>query len=362
MEKVLRQLAEQRYEKELEALQKADKGDKPLGWKLSPVAVRTFILGSETPVGGVRIAKKFYGDDKLVERAVITLACSRPLILVGDPGTAKTMLSELLAAAICGVSDNTVQGSVGVDEEKIKYSWNYSMLLSGGPTKEALIRAPLYRAMEEGIIVRFEEITRCPAEISDTLISVLSDKVMSVPELNETLFARPGFNVIATANTRDKGVNEMSSALKRRFNFEKVQPICDRRLQEQVIRSEVENQLEGLGVSAFVQPDYLAALSTVFTDIRNGRTEEGYKVEHFDAVMSTAEAVCAYMSCALHGHYYGGGTVDAQVFNDGILAAVRKDGSGDTGKLKNYYESAVKARAEKSGGVWKEIYKHRCKV
>lgn len=354
-DRAIKPLAEQAYEEELAALTAADTGARPLNWRMSPRAVRTFLLGGMA--GKKEITQKFYGDDALIERAIITLASGRPLMLVGEPGTAKTMLSELLAAAVCGVSDNTVQGSVGTDEENIKYSWNYALLLSSGPSAEALVKAPLYRGMEQGIIVRFEEITRCPPEISDTLISVLSDKVMPIPELNTTLFARPGFNVIATANTRDKGVNEMSSALKRRFNFETVQPIRSAALQERVIRREVERQLKDLDIRLQPDEDFLTALSRFFTDIRNGKTEEGYKVENFDAVMSTAEAVCAYMSCALDAYYYGDGRIDAAKFNDGILSAVRKDGNGDVGRLKNYYESAVRARAESSGGVWREIYK-----
>ena len=175
------------------------------------------------------IKKKFFGNDALIERCIITLAGNRGLMLVGEPGTAKTMLSELLSAAISGVSTNTVQGTAGTTEDMIKYTWNYALLLEKGPVKEALVPSPLYIGMEQGILTRLEEITRCPAEIQDSLISILSDKVLNIPELSEEsyLFAKPGFNVIGTANTRDKGVNEMSSALKRRFNFETVAPVKD---------------------------------------------------------------------------------------------------------------------------------------
>lgn len=84
--------------------------------------------------------------------------------------------------------------------------------------------------MRDGKIVRFEEITRTPLEVQDCLLGMLSDRVMTVPELTgeaSQLYAREGFNIIATANTRDRGVNEMSAALKRRFDFETVFPIMD---------------------------------------------------------------------------------------------------------------------------------------
>lgn len=143
--------------------------------------MRDFILGRREPLEWegreVCVNKKYLGNDALVERCIITLAGNRGLMLVGEPGTAKTMLSELLSAAISGVSTNTVQGTVGTTEDMIKYSWNYALLLANGPTRQALVPAPLYTGMEKGILTRFEEITRTPAEIQDSLISVMSDKV-----------------------------------------------------------------------------------------------------------------------------------------------------------------------------------------
>ena len=207
--KIQKPLMEMRYADELAALRKQDTGAKPANWQLSPRAVRAFILGQSEPIelDGrlVTITPKFFGDDALVERAIITLAGNRGLMLVGEPGTAKTMLSELLSAAICGISTNTVQGTAGTSEDNIKYSWNYALLLAKGPIKEALVPSPVYIGMKRGIITRFEEITRCPLEIQDSLISIMSDRVLNIPELGEEglLFASSGFNVIATANTRD---------------------------------------------------------------------------------------------------------------------------------------------------------------
>ena len=232
-----------RFAGELKALAEADRDPRPHGWRLSPRAVRSFVCGSEA----LGVERKFFGDDALVERAVITLAGNRGLLLVGEPGTAKSMLSELLAAAISGVSTNTIQGSAGTTEDQIKYSWNYALLLAEGPTPRAMVQSPLFVGMKLGTLVRFEEITRCPPEVQDALVSVLSDKVMMVPELegdDRTLFAAPGFNVIATANIRDRGVHEMSSALKRRFNFETVAPIRELRLEVELVRRECGRLLD----------------------------------------------------------------------------------------------------------------------
>jgi len=355
---------EAQYQRQLEALRAADGENKrPVGWLLSPKGVRTFILGAPKPLElcgeKVEIDQKYFGDDTLVERCIITLAGNRGLMLVGDPGTAKTMLSELLSAAISGSSTNTVQGTAGTTDDNIKYSWNYALLLAKGPVDEALVPAPLYTGMKNGIITRFEEITRCPSEVQDTLISVMSDKVLQIPEFGQEgfLFAAPGFNIIATANTRDKGVNEMSSALKRRFNFETVNPVNSIKLECEIITRQCASLLAGTDPAISVQPDVVEILATTFQELREGQTREGAKIESPSAVMSTAEAVSLYYQSALTAYYYGGGvTMDALTQN--IKAAVLKESRDDLPRLKNYWNTVVKARAVGSK-LWKSLYEAR---
>ena len=144
MQESIKPPVEVRYKEELLALQNTDTGRRPENWRMSPMAVRTFILGSAKPVQyegkEYNIEKKYFGNDALVERCIVTLAGNRGLMLVGEPGTAKTMLSELLSAAISGVSTNTIQGTAGTTEDMIKYSWNYALLLAKGPSREALVQ------------------------------------------------------------------------------------------------------------------------------------------------------------------------------------------------------------------------------
>lgn len=354
---------EVRYQKELSALAANDTGRKPDNWKLSPKAVRTFILGTSKPIvmpdgEKIEIGKKFFGNDALVERCIITLAGSRGLMLVGEPGTAKTMLSELLSAAISGVSTNTVQGTAGTTEDMIKYSWNYALLLAKGPVQEALVPSPLYVGMAKGIITRFEEITRTPAEIQDSLISVMSDKVLNIPELEEDglLFARPGFNVIGTANTRDKGVNEMSSALKRRFNFETVEPVKDVRLEKQIILNEVGANATADKIGMPVDTDVAELLAMTYHELREGISDTGTKVEKPSAVMSTAEAVSVYYQTLSNAWYYEQSGMSMGDLTQNLTNAVCKDNRDDLDKLKAYFNTVVKHRAEKVGGLWKEFY------
>jgi MoxR-like ATPase len=372
---MLREPAEVRYAAELDALAAADAGAKPPGWKLSPRAVRTFVLGGDLPTTAVAkpakgkkpaaaspaIARKFHGDEAMIDRAIVTLMSNRGLLLVGEPGTAKSMLSELLAAAISGTSALTIQGTAGTTEDQIKYSWNYALLLAEGPTKNALVPAPLYHGLSRGQLVRFEEITRCPPEIQDTLISVLSDKVLYVPELrgeDNAVFAMPGFNIIATANTRDRGVHEMSAALKRRFNFETVPPIAEKKFELELVTREAAQLLHHAGASAALPEDVIDVLVTTFLDLRKGRTEEGTAVERPTAAMSTAEAVSVAFAAGLDAAYFGDGSIRGEHLARQLVGTVLKDSADDAKKVRQYFEVVVKTRAKKDAH-WKSFYDGR---
>lgn len=356
---------EVRYEKELAVLAALDTGKRPLNWKLSPKAVRTFILGSREPLNWngeeITVRKKYLGNDALVERCIITLAGNRGLMLVGEPGTAKTMLSELLSAAVSGNSTNTIQGTAGTTEDMIKYSWNYALLLAKGPVREALVPSPLYVGMEQGILTRFEEITRTPAEIQDSLISVLSDKVLNVPELGEEglLFARAGFNVIGTANTRDKGVNEMSSALKRRFNFETVMPVRDVSLEKQIIINEVEELAKAGGIDMPVDEDVAEILASTYHELREGVSSMGHRIDRPASVMSTAEAVSVYYQTMMTAYYYGDSHMDLGCLVQNLTGAVQKENKEDLEKLRSYFQTVVRDKGGKEGQLWNSYYEAR---
>jgi len=354
---VLRPPAEVRFADELQALSDSDRGERPDGWRLSPRAVRSFICGSESP----RVTRKFYGDDALVERAVVGLLSDRGLLLVGEPGTAKSMLSELLAAAISGISTNTIQGTAGTTEDQIKYSWNYALLLNEGPSLRALVPSPLHVGMSTGILARFEEVTRCPPEVQDSLVSILSDKVMVVPELSgddRVLLARPGFNVIATANVRDRGVHEMSSALKRRFHFETVPPIRELALEVKLVTEECVRLLGESKAGVAIERGVVELLVTAFQDLREGKTAEGVPVEKPSAVMSTAEAVSVAYTAGLDAYYYGERKLTPELLGRHLKGAVLKDNPEDVKKLRQYFDVVVKKRSAGSP-LWEDFHRAR---
>lgn len=353
--RVQRPPAEALYADELAALARSDSGPVPPGWRLSMKAVLRFITGG----GGQRA--KIVCAPSLIERALVTLASSRALLLVGEPGTAKSLLSELLAAAVCGSSTLTIQGSAATTEDQMKYGWNYALLLNEGPSARALVPSPLYRAMQEGRIVRFEEITRCPAEVQDALLSILSERLLMVPELPEAgggnaVFAAPGFNLIATANTRDRGVNEMSAALKRRFSFETVFPIADYDDELALVHAEVARLLAHDGLQVQPAPEVLEVLVTVFRELRTGLDAEGQAGERLSTVVSTAEAVSVAHAVTLRGHYLRGDTGQAGDIVEALAGAAAKDNADDLKKLRRYIEQRASRR---KGEHWKAFHAAR---
>jgi len=359
---IQRPSAELRFRDELARLEDWDKDNpKPGGWRLSPQAVVRFVLGDRA----MRLEEKFVGSSRFVERCIVSLATQRGLMLIGEPGTAKSYLSELLAAAISGDSTRTIQGSAGTTEDDIKYSWNYALLMSEGPTENALVPSPLHTGMATGGIVRFEEITRCPLEIQDTLLSVMSDRVMLVPEFKgeeRVLYARPGFNVIATANTRDRGVNEMSVALKRRFNFETVHPIQDPQLEMELVKRETNALLADANVPLRLDDHLTEALVVTFHEIRSGKTIGGKAIEPVSTVMSTAEAVSVAFASGLHAFYFGETSIGLDHVVDNLVGSAIKENPEDIKRLRHYFHHVVKGRQKPHWAAFYEAAKNHHEI
>jgi len=353
---VLRLPAEKLYEDEIKALISDDKDEKPIGWQMSPRSVLKFIVGGKA--GKVDITPKYVGHNRLVEVAIATLLTDRSLLLIGEPGTAKSWLSENLSAAICNDSNRVIQGTAGTSEEHIRYSWNYAMLLANGPSEEALIKSPIYRSMEEGSIARFEEITRCASEVQDALISIMSEKNIAIPELSRELSAKRGFSIIATANTRDRGVNDMSAALKRRFNIVILPAPADLDTEVKIVAKRVSEISSAYKLKAALPTEQAVhKVVTIFRELRKGATlDDKNKIKPPTGAISTAEAISLLTNAMALAASFGNGEITDADVAAGLQGAIVKDEEKDKIAWKEYLENVMKKR----GAEWRSLY-NACK-
>lgn len=352
MSTLLRQHAEQQFAEELHELKQQETNPIPENWEMSPQSVVTYLMGGKLK-NGFEVSPKYIGNRRLMEIAVSTLVTDRALLLYGLPGTAKSWVSEHLAAAISGNSTLIVQGTAGTGEEAIRYGWNYARLLAEGPSEGALVRTPVMHAMQEGKIARVEELTRIGSDVQDTLITILSEKAMPIPELNQEVQAIRGFNIIATANNRDKGVNDLSSALKRRFNTV-ILPLPETREDEvKIVKQRVEGFSKVMDLPAEKPAlEEITRVVTIFRELRDGKTiDKKTKLKVPSGTLSTAEAISVVNNGLAMAGYFGDGQLKASDLVSGILGAVVKDPVQDQVVWQEYMETVVKKR-----DGWGDIY------
>lgn len=351
---MLRPHAEQTYAAELSALAGADEAaeQRPPGWRLSPRAVVDYLLGT-TLADGTEISAKYVGDRRLVEVAVATLTTQRALLLTGVPGTAKTWVSEHLSAAIAGDSTLLVQGTAGLSEDSLRYGWNYARLISRGPSLDALVPSPVMTAMRRGSIVRIEELTRIPSEVQDSLLTVLSEKTLPVPELSTEVQAAPGFNLIATANERDRGVNELSTALRRRFNAVVLPAPASLEAEMAIVRSRSEVDLDALEPVVADTVAQVERLVSIFRELRGGITLDGQaKVQQPGSNLSTADVIGVVENAVQLARHFGDGAPAPRDFAPALKAAVVRDEERDGTAWRGYVEGILRDR----GGPWRPWY------
>ena len=349
---ILRPHAETAYAKEIKALKKQDQYPKPAGWQMSPQSVVTYLLGG-TLADGTEIEPKYFGQRRLIEVAVATLVTDRALLLVGIPGTAKTWVSEHLAAAISNDSTLLVQGTAGLNEEALRYGWNYAQLLAKGPSTDAMVPSPIMKGMNDGQIVRIEELTRIPSDVQDALITILSEKSLPVPELSTEVQAVRGFNVIATANDRDKGINELSSALRRRFNTVVMPLPASLEEEVKIVETRVAQTQNQLEVPAANLPsEEVRRLVTIFRELRSGKTEDGrVKIKSPSSTLSTAEAISVINNGQALATHFGNGKLQAEDLAASLTGAIIKDNNQDAPLWEEYLETVVRQRKG-----WQDLY------
>lgn len=350
---VLRQAAEEQFALEIEEIGQQDKHTRPENWKLSPHAVVTYLMGGRLS-NGFEVSAKYIGNRRLMEIAVATLTTDRALLLYGLPGTAKSWVSEHIAAAVSGNSGLVVQGTAGTSEEAVRYGWNYAQLLSAGPVPEAIVETPVMRGMKEGKVVRIEELTRIGSDVQDSLITILSEKMLPIPELNTKVEAVRGFNVIATANNRDKGVNDLSSALKRRFNTVILPVPATMEEEVEIVQQRVASFSKGIDLPTD-KPilEEINRIVTIFRELRNGVSADGKtKLKTPSGTLSTAEAISVMNSGLSLAYHFGDASLKADDLASGLIGAVIKDPVQDKIVFQEYMETVLKQR-----DGWKDLYR-----
>ena len=233
------------------------------------------------------------------------------------------------------------------------------MVIAKGQSREALIPSPIMTAMNLGAIARFEELTRCTSDVQDSLISIMSEKYVSIPELNvdNIVHAQPGFNVVATANSRDRGVNDLSSALKRRFNFVQIPVVTNAKQEKEIVMFRTKDLLARNAFDIEVPPALLDILLQTFSDLRGAQANANGEDQKLESALSTAEQIGVLEDAILYSQYFGSNELDAGEIAASLVGTLVQRIPDDVSIMNKFWHAVVDKKAKEKKGDWAKFAK-----
>ena len=193
----------------------------------------------------------------------------------------------------------------------------------------ALVPSPVMRAMRDGKIARVEELTRIPSDVQDALITILSEKTLPIPELDDEVQARPGLQRHRhRQQPRPRRQRALVSALRRRFNTV-VLPLPA--TAERGGRDRRRAASPSSAARSSCRPSRRrwrrsAASSRSSASCAPGVTEDGKtKLKSPSGTLSTAEAISVVTSGLALAAHFGDGALRPADVAAGLIGAVVKD-------------------------------------
>ncbi len=158
------------------------------------------------------VSSQVVGREREIELVVSALAADRHILLEGPPGTGKSTLLRAVATQL-GVDFYFVEGNAELTPARLVGFFDPARVLHDGYDAATFVDGPLVASLREGALLYVEELNRVPEETLNVLVSVMSERSITVPRLGR-VGAAPGFRLVAAMNPFDAvGTARISSAI-----------------------------------------------------------------------------------------------------------------------------------------------------
>lgn len=159
-----------------------------------------------------RAGHSVVGRRREVELVVAALGSARHVVLEGPPGTGKSSMLRAVAHEL-GIGFELVEGNAELTPARLVGHFDPALVLADGYAPENFVDGPLVAALRAGGLLYLEELNRVPEETLNVLVTVMSERELTVPRLGR-IAADPGFRFVAAMNPFDAiGTARISAAI-----------------------------------------------------------------------------------------------------------------------------------------------------